>query len=159
MKRLGSGIYLARTNKPYAIFGLPLIGRHNGYVGQSNAYELRWAQHTHGGGKFKSVAKGWSDLDPEFHRIIPLPKWMFERTPKVVDALEWLAIKLLLPVYNDKMNHSNPRRIPKERLWKQRRFRTETSGGIRISIMLLRSSFKLLLLLGAFLLLRKGGLL
>lgn len=153
------GIYLFRTNKPYSILGMPLIGRHNGYTGQSNAYALRWQQHTAGGGKFKSTAKSWSDLDPEPHRILPLPAWMFLRCPRVVDALEALCIVLTAPVYNVQLNKWNPRRISPKDAKEQRLFREGASAPWRIGVMLLRAGVKLLLLAGVLLLLRKGGVL
>lgn len=156
MKRLCGGIYLFRTNKPYSILGLPLIGRHNGYTGQSNAYALRWQQHTAGGGKFKSTAKSWSDLDPEPWRILPLPAWLFAHAPRVVNALEAVCIVLTAPVYNVQLNKWNPRRITPVRAKAQRQWRSSTFGVLRISFMLLHSLPKFLLLVGAFLLLRKG---
>jgi len=159
VKRLQGGIYLFRTNKPWAILGLPIIGRHNGYVGQSVAYSLRWRQHTAGGGKFKSVAKAWSDLDPEAWRILPLPGWMFARTPWAVNFLELLCIVLLAPVYNDKMNHWNLRRISKQRAHSQRTWREWAPLLLRISVMLLVLLVKLLAFMLLLLLLQKVGLL
>lgn len=141
------GIYLARTNKPYSIFGMPLIGRHNGYTGQSNTYKLRWPQHVQGGGKFKSTAKPWSDLDPEFHRILPLPAWLFLHAPKVVNFLEGVCIVLTAPVYNVELNKWNPRRISVEKQKKQRAWRNGTVGWWRIGAAVLVSSLRCSLLL------------
>jgi hypothetical protein len=159
MRRLQGGIYLFRTNKPQAILGVPIIGRHNGYVGQSNAYRLRWSQHTAGGGKFKSTAKPWSDLDPEPWRILPLPAWTFLRAPWLVDALEALCIFLLAPVYNDKLNKWNLRRISLKKQASQRRFREDAPAWLRISLCFIVAGFKFSLLALLLLVLRKAGLL
>jgi hypothetical protein len=159
VKRMQGGIYLARTNKPYSIFGWPIVGRHNGYTGQSKAYRLRWQQHAQGGGKFKSVPKSWSDLDPEFYRILPLPAWMFERAPRIVNLLEGACIVLTAPVYNIQLNKWNPRRISKKRAEKQRRWREGNPPLLRSMISAIRSILKLLIGGVLLLLLRKYGVL
>jgi len=151
MKRMAGGIYLFRTNKPYAILGVPLLGRHNGYVGQSKVYRLRWGQHVAGGGKYKNVAKLWSDLDPEPWRILPLPAWLFLRAPWAVDSLEALCILLTAPVYNVQLNGWNPRRIPPARLRRQRAWRDRAPLLLRISVLLLRLLVKLQLLVFVYL--------
>lgn len=125
----GQGIYLFRTRKPHAPFGLPIIGRHNGYVGQSNDYARRYEQHIRGGGRYNVRAKHWSDLRPRFHRILPLPRWMFELTPWAVNMIEALCILVLLPVYNVKLNKHNLRRISLQRQRAHRFMRDSTPPG------------------------------
>lgn len=125
----GQGIYLFRTRKPHAPFGLPIIGRHNGYVGQSNDYARRYEQHIRGGGRYNVRAKHWSDLRPRFHRILPLPRWMFDLTPWAVNVIEALCIFVLLPVYNVKLNKHNLRRISLQRQRAHRFMRDSTPPG------------------------------
>lgn len=125
----GQGIYLFRTRKPHAPFGLPIIGRHNGYVGQSNNYARRYEQHIRGGGRYNVRMKHWSDLQPRFHRILPLPRWMFELTPWAVNMIEALCILVLLPVYNVKLNKHNLRRISLNRQRAHRFMRDSTPPG------------------------------
>lgn len=102
-----AGCYLWRTRKPSAPFGLPIIGRHNGYVGETGSRFHRDRQHVVGGGTYRAVPKDWSDLDPKVHSLPCLfPNW--EAARKVQERI---YIRFLLPVYNDTHNHGNPRRI------------------------------------------------
>lgn len=133
-----SGIYLERTRKPHALIGLPVIGRHNGYVGQSTSYFHRHGQHVRGGGTYNSIAKPWSDLEPKQWRILPLPRWMFDTLPWFVDFCERMCILLLLPVYNDSMNHGNPRRIPLHKQRQQRASRDKMGIGAPALRLLIR---------------------
>lgn len=133
-KTSGQGIYLFRTRKPHAPFGLPVIGRHNGYVGQTNSYARRYEQHVKGGGRYSVRAKHWSDLDPRFYRILPLPRWVFEWTPWVVSVIEALCIFVLLPVYNVKLNRHNIRRISLRRQRAHRFMRDSTPPGVLVFV-------------------------
>lgn len=118
------GIYLYRTDKPGAIWGLPIIGRHNGYVGETWHERHRDRQHLIGGGQYNAVAKPWADLRPRRY-LLRLPWW----TPKfALHALEALAIWALLPVYNDKLNLANPRRISLRKAKLQRAARDAQRG-------------------------------
>lgn len=102
-----AGCYVWRTRKPGAPLGLPIIGRHFGYVGETGSRYHRDRQHIHGGGRYGAVAKPWADLAPRCYPLPCLfPRWKWGRKIQ-----EWFWIKLLLPVYNDKHNRSNPRRI------------------------------------------------
>jgi hypothetical protein len=147
------GIYLFRTRKPYAMIGLPVIGRHNGYTGQTRDYRLRWAQHIIGGGKYRAVPKSWSDLDPKPWRILPLPRWLFLHAPRVVDLLEAVCIFATAPVYNVQLNKGNLRRISLQRAAMQRRFRDNAPTSWRIGAMFIWSTGRLLLISGVAVLL------
>lgn len=99
------GIYLWRTRKPHAILGLPIIGRHNGYVGMTSCYSARGGQHLNGSVTYGSVPASWSDLAPKCYKILPLPAFLTHGTWRralVMKRLETLVIGLLLPVYNDR---------------------------------------------------------
>lgn len=109
-------VYVYRTRKPGAILGLPLLGRHFAYVGQSRNLKARHREHLEGGGRYNCTPKPWADLDPKRYilfRMKHCPQW-------ALDLVEWLVIQLLLPVYNDKMNRANPRRIPARVATRQR---------------------------------------
>jgi hypothetical protein len=91
------GVYVVRCRKPGAPFGLPFIGRHFGYVGETSSFAHRERQHN---GKYLATdtfrtgpGKPWRDLNPRFYRI-PLPfRW-------VRKLGETFLIWTLLPVYN-----------------------------------------------------------
>jgi hypothetical protein len=103
-----AGVYVYRTRKPGAPFGLPIIGRHFAYVGQSKRLDIRHRQHS---GKplpwdrYASTGQPWSDLNPVCYRL-RLPPWRW-----LLLLVEALLIGLLWPVYNIKLNKHNPRRI------------------------------------------------
>ena len=105
--KLRSGVYAYRTRKPMAILGLPFLGRHWAYVGETLNLELRHIQHTVGGGRYGTTAQPWADLDPRRVLRIPLPPWKW-----LLRSVETLLILLLWPVYNHSKNLWNPRRIP-----------------------------------------------
>jgi hypothetical protein len=135
----GAGVYAFRTRRPGLIGRLPvwlapaaaltslaalnLLGyplwpaalallfypRHWAYVGETNAIQLRKAQHLEGGGKFRATQKPWADLEPR-HHFIALPR----ASKRMLRLIETLLILLLWPVYNHKKNLWNPRRIPLE---------------------------------------------
>jgi hypothetical protein len=90
----GSGVYIFRTRKPHAPVGLPIIGRHVGYVGQTNSFDHRIRQHLYGGGQFMAKPKPWADLTPRPY-YIHLPNWKPLRI-----LVELLLIWTLCPVYN-----------------------------------------------------------
>jgi hypothetical protein len=94
MTMKGSGVYIIRTRKPHAPLGLPLIGRHVGYVGQTNSFDHRIRQHLYGGGKYMAKPKPWADLSPKV-RYIHLPPWRW-----LMLAVELALIWTLCPVYN-----------------------------------------------------------
>lgn len=100
-------IYVYRTRKPGAVFGVPVLGRHTAYVGQTRNLPARHAEHLHGGGRYGQPAKPWADLKPRRYVVLRMkrcPQW-------VLNVVEHLAIRLLLPVYNVQHNRGNPRRI------------------------------------------------
>jgi hypothetical protein len=115
-----AGVYIYRTRKPGALLGWPVIGRHTAYVGQTKSFGHRHRQHI---GKplphdpYASTGKPWADLGPRCYRI-PLPAWRW-----LLWLVEWILIKMLLPVYNINHNKSNPRRITQYRAIHMRRTR------------------------------------
>lgn len=120
-KRRRAGIYLVRTRKHRG------RRRENGYVGRSNNVPMRTRQHL--GQDARHKPKPWTDLDPVWH-VLWLPWWASGRW--VQAPLEAVAIRLLLPRYNDTMNHGNPRRVPISEQHQQRAQRDRgISGGGR----------------------------
>lgn len=118
-------IYVYRTRKPGALLGLPLIGRHNGYTGQTRNPKMRHIEHTEGGGRYNKPRANWSDLDPKRYLVFYLPmcpKWL-------LNLMELVAILVTWPVYNDRMNRWNPRRIPLKVAARQREIRDRS--GVR----------------------------
>jgi hypothetical protein len=102
-----AGCYMHRTRKPHAPIGLPIIGRHTAYVGETGSRYHRDRQHRFGGGTYGATAKVYADLDL---KIYPLPcLWPNWKAARKVQ--EWLYIKALFPVYNVQHNGTNPRRI------------------------------------------------
>lgn len=112
----GGGVYVWRTRKPHAVIGLPIIGRHTGYVGETNSFRRRGGEHIEGTSRYRELvrAKDWADLSPKVYEI-SLPD-----SRRLRLLVEWLLIKILLPVYNDRHNRSNPRRISLKRARAQR---------------------------------------
>lgn len=114
-------VYAYRTRKPWAPWGLPIIGRHWGYGGQTRNPAMRDREHTRGGGRYGKQAAPWSNLDPKRYVLFRLdrcPQWL-------LNLAERLVILVLMPVYNEKMNKHNPRRISRERARRQRYARDE----------------------------------
>lgn len=125
MSRRG-GVYLYRCDKPGAIFGLPFIGRHNAYVGETGSFRHRHQQHIAGGGTYNSKAKPWSDLNPKCYR---LPTWGWKPWLRLVETIVML---LTWPVYNDTKNRWNPRRITLGMAQAQRRARDAENVKLRL---------------------------
>ena len=111
-------IYVYRTRKPWAPLGLPFLSRHFGYGGRTSDPIRRHQEHTVGGrGRFGNrPPQPWSDLEPERYAIFKLKS----RTELMTHFLEWLVIRGLFCVYNDKLNRGNPRRISLSRARWQR---------------------------------------
>lgn len=118
-----SGCYLVRTDKPHALRGFPIIGRHFGYVGETRSFYLRERQHRGNVGSrdvYQHAAQPWSDLRPKFYRI-PLANWKW-----LMRSVETVLIGALCPVYNvAKQPPWNIRRISQGRAWTQRKLRDE----------------------------------
>lgn len=108
----GSGygeVYAYRTRKPGALLGLPIVGRHWGYCGQTRRPDIRDREHRFGGGRYGKLPASWSDLDPTRYVIFRMnhcPQWL-------LNLVELAVIRALFPVYNDRMNRANPRRVPR----------------------------------------------
>lgn len=137
VRRRRGGIYLVRTRRHHLrprwfmrLFGwIPWVGaRENGYVGLTVSYHLRQKDHL-GRGRFGAKAKDWSDLDPVWHKVIPLPWWLCWHW--LMHPLETLVIRLTWPRYNTDKNLWNPRRISPARARAQRleRDRIRAVGG------------------------------
>lgn len=96
------GIYAWRARKPWALLGLPLIGRHWAYVGMTNSYRSRESQHLYGSELYGTRPASWGDLKPKCYRILPLPAFITHgrHRRKVMQAIETLMIWTLCPVYN-----------------------------------------------------------
>lgn len=107
----GSGVYIIRTRKRHAPIGLPIIGRHVGYVGQTNSFSHRIRQHLYGGGQYMVKPKPWADLSPRAH-YIHLPNWKPLRI-----FVELVFIWLLCPVYN----------VQRQPVWNLRRIRPKSA--------------------------------
>lgn len=112
VRRRRGGIYLVRTRRHHLRpRWLSFLGmRENGYVGLTVSYHFRQEDHL-GTGRNGQPAQPWSDLDPVWKKIIPLPWWLCWHW--LMNPLETLVIRVTLPRYNDAKNHGNPRRIPK----------------------------------------------
>lgn len=134
------GLYLWRTRKPWAVFGLPIIGRHFGYGGRTSSFYHREGQHlgqerNGGSAKMKDASKeaSWSDLSPKCYRI-PFPDWMSAtpwRRKNLVEPLETVLIALTCPVYNvDQQPPWNLRKIDRKTAAKQRAYR-DAAGSLR----------------------------
>lgn len=149
--RAGGGVYIYRTRKPSSLLGLARIpfrwllvatpiaagilylvggtpwaallllfctGRHFAYVGETVSFKDRHGEHMSGGGRWKKGAASWSDLDARCVARFPLPK-----SKRILRAVETLLIVLLAPVYNEKKNGLNLRRIPRNSARRMRRRR------------------------------------
>lgn len=103
---MNGGVYVYRARKPCARLRIPFLSWHFAYAGETNSFHHRHQQHTVGGGRYAAVAKPWADREPYVFLRIPLPDWRWLRL-----TVETLAILALWPVYNDRKNRWNPRRI------------------------------------------------
>lgn len=122
------GCYLHRTRKPSAFLGLPFIGRHNAYVGETSSRYFRDRQHKSGDFARGKAAAAWSDLDPKTYPLPCLfPHWKWSR--KIQEKL-WIF--LLMPVYNEQWNKHNPRRISRHKAQNQRWARDKT--GVKVNL-------------------------
>lgn len=111
-----------------APLGLSLSGRHFAYVGETTSFRDRHAQHMGNigsGAKFEQRAKPWADLDPRCVARFRLPRWKW-----LLRSTETLIMLLTWPVYNDKKNRWNPRRIPLVSARRQRFARERRSLGV-----------------------------
>lgn len=100
------GVYVYRARKPAARLRIPLLSWHFCYVGETISFYHRHLQHVAGGGQFATEQKPWADLDPYVAFRIPLPPWKW-----LLHAVETIVILAVWPVYNDRKNHWNPRRV------------------------------------------------
>jgi hypothetical protein len=146
-ERTREEVYAYRTTKPWAALGLPIIGRHWGYAGRTNDPKRRDMEHIVGGGRYSAVAKPWADLRPRRFVIFR----MKSRTEAMTHFLEWLTIKVLLPVYNVDMNLTNPRRITKKAQAAQRFARDQFGTTARLMSLALRWAVYVALGVGAWL--------
>lgn len=110
---MAGGVYAYRARKPNARFRIPILSYHWAYVGETTSFYHRHRQHMgliEGGRNTGRVhihmPKPWTDLEPYVAFRIGLPQWKW-----LLRSVETLVIMLLWPVYNDRKNHWNPRRI------------------------------------------------
>lgn len=154
MAKKRGGLYVWRVDKPHALIGLPLIGRHFGYLGMTNSYYFRAQQHLAGSTKYGAAAARWSDLRPKCYKILPLPDFILHGRyrRRITFALETIAIWLLCPVYNDKQQPPyNLRKISKRSAAAQREARDKLGRTAKTGRALLRyACWALLLSLAAF---------
>lgn len=123
-------IYAYRCRKPHAVWGLPFIGRHWGYVGRTTNGVRRDAQHRYGyvwDGERKE-AQPWADLIVKRYVVCGRKR----RYRWSTHFLEWFWIWLLMPVYNVSMNRANPRRVKPWDAQRQRAARDEYGTVARV---------------------------
>lgn len=114
-------IYLYRARKPWLAL---IFRRHTAYVGKTRSPGMRDREHMTGAGRWGNREPApWSDLEPRRYVIFKFASisdfWL--------SVLEFLTIRITMPVYNVHMNTANPRRIPK---WKAREQRTARDRGV-----------------------------
>jgi hypothetical protein len=112
-------VYVYRTRKPGALLRVPVLSYHWAYVGQTRRPDLRHGEHMNGGGRYGKPPASFSDLEPRRYvafRMERCPQWL-------LNSAEYFFIKVLAPVYNDKMNRTNLRRVSRKRAIAARRRR------------------------------------
>lgn len=104
----------------FALLLFTLSGRHFAYVGETVSFVDRHGEHMAGGGRWKKGAASWSDLDARRVMTLPLPnrdRFVFGfrvfSAKRLLRTIETLLIFFLAPVYNEKKNTLNLRRIPR----------------------------------------------
>jgi len=122
IRRRKGGIYLWRVDRHNG------RGRVNGYVGMTNNFRYRAQQHMGISGR-GTPGQPWSDLRAVEYRVIRLPWWLCWKW--VMHPLETLVIFCTWPLYNDRKNRWNPRRVPKYLAVMQRKARNMQRGRIR----------------------------
>lgn len=137
------GCYVWRTRKPHAVIGLPIVGRHVGYVGETNNRYFRDRQHKHGDSRYSARDAAWSDLEP---KVYPLP-CLFPSNALARKTQETFWIWLLCPVYNEqKQPPYNVRRIRKHKAQQLRWKRDETGRKFNVTRVAIRYAMYLLFL-------------
>lgn len=94
-----------------------------GYVGQTRQRNgERHRQHMGVSTRYRGPAASWSDtvVDPSGPEVLTGGRWV---ATIVLNWRERRGIQKYLPLYNDKMNHDNPRRIPRETARVHREYR------------------------------------
>ncbi len=117
---------------------LACTGRHFAYVGETVSFKDRHAEHIQGGGRWKKRSAAWSDLDPVCVARIPLGKWK-----PLLRFVETVLIFFLQPVYNEKKNLWNLRRIPRPSALRMRLRRDKRR--VRLNIFNLRAAHMIVL--------------
>jgi hypothetical protein len=163
--RTGGGVYVYRTRKPSSLIGLLRLrlrwlalaavvvgtllfvfggpwflallllfctGRHFGYVGETVSFRDRHGEHMSGGGRWKKGAASWSDLDARCVVRIPLGT-----NKALLRTVETILITCLMPVYNEKKNKLNPRRIPRPSARRMRKRRDNRA--VRLNVLNFRT--------------------
>jgi hypothetical protein len=151
MTKHQGGLYVWRVDKPHAVIGLPLIGRHFGYCGMTNSYYWREKQQLEGSVKYGTTPYSWSDLRPKRYKVLPLPAHLLNSKHRIrrrfVKGLETCLIGITCPVYNDTQQPPwNIRKISKAKAAAQRAARDELGGVVVMGKAIIRWSFWLVLL-------------
>jgi hypothetical protein len=182
--RGGGGVYIYRTRKPSSLLGLAklpfrwlavgalvaclglhftggpwplglvlllMTGRHFAYVGETVSFKDRHGEHMSGGGRWKKGAASWSDLDAVCVLRIPHPKWKW-----LLRSTETLLITILAPVYNEKKNRANLRRITRAQARRMRLRRDKRT--VKLNVPTPRPAH-ILFAIGVWLILHIGGVL
>lgn len=113
-------VYAYRTLKPWLAV---VFRRHFAYVGKTRNPGMRDLEHRAGGGRYGQTAKDWADLDPRRYVVWSSPDVRDWR----LSLMEWIFIRILLPVYNVQHNTGNPRRV---KPWKAKEYRAARRRGI-----------------------------
>lgn len=113
-------------------FGLLILfctGRHFAYVGETVSFKDRHGEHVNGGGRWKRKAQPWADLDAKCIFRLPLPTWKW-----LLRSIETFLIVFLFPVYNDRKNKGNLRRITLRAAKRQRAKRDKRKTKINFNM-------------------------
>lgn len=119
-------MYAWRTRKPHAFFGLPFVGRHWAYVGETSSRWHRDQQHIAG--------QPWADLDPKPYALFSL----FPHVAWCRKAQETLWTLILWPVYPQQKNGWNPRRITRDAARRMRAQRDSNGFGFNLGRLVAR---------------------
>jgi hypothetical protein len=138
----------------FALLLFTLTGRHFAYVGETVSFKDRHGEHMAGGGRWKKGAASWSDLDARCVMRLPLPSkdWIVFglrvfAAKRLLRTVETVLIFLLAPVYNEKKNTLNLRRIPRNSARRMRARRDNRR--VKLNVLNFRAGHLLVLIAAA----------